>query len=223
MDRNRSLATFHGPNPPVYKDPGDVATEPLGTFQTDLTQPLTPLTPEHANLITEELRNLTEGLGFTPASNVDTQLRDAIVPALKSVKSSVPAANGVGNGFAYNTFQVRATTANAFWHIPLSLPVGARITDLWARGHDDATAPNKYTVHLNRLLDGGLPQTLDSITAGFPAAYTTLQKTLSTPHVVADNYIYWVSASTPAGWDGTSAVLHEVWLTMDLCGAPPAA
>lgn len=77
MDRNRAPSTFHGALPPVYKNPADPLTPPLGTFETDPAQPPTPLTPEHMNLVTEELRNLVIATGLTPASNADNQLATA--------------------------------------------------------------------------------------------------------------------------------------------------
>lgn len=77
MDRNRSNPIYHGVNPPVYLDPVNPLTPPLGTFSTDPEIANTPLTAEHANLLTEELRNLTVGWNEIPASNIDNQLAAA--------------------------------------------------------------------------------------------------------------------------------------------------
>ena len=224
MDRNRSQAQFHGDDPPAYKDPNDVATEPLGTFQTDSSQPATPLTPEHANLITEELRNLTEGLGFTPASNVDTQLRDAVVPALKSVKQGFPPQNGSGAGWAPSgDTAIVASAANAEWNVRVGLPVGARILGVSARGNDNSTAGNGWFVDVRRNDGTATVSVGDTLSPTFtPPTLVTATQLFATPETVADDNHYKVRIKTPVGSDGTNRIVHQIWLILDLCGAPSA-
>lgn len=96
MDRVRS--TLGGAVPPVYLDLGSPSTPPSATFQTDPGLPPTSLTPEHANLITEELRNLVIALGGTPASDDDTQL--ATLFESGTFEPIVSASGGLGDVIA---------------------------------------------------------------------------------------------------------------------------
>lgn len=224
MDRNRSLPQFHGADPPTYLDPDDVQTPPLGTFQTDLSQPLTPLTPEHANLITEELRNATVGLGFPAASNIDTQLRDALVPALRNVKIGVPPSYGrieSGTWTFIGPVTVISNTEFSRWVVPLPLAVGARINSISVRSIENNPIQRCF-LQLWRITDedGGTEEQIGpTITLPESTSYVTTIGILSTPHTVADDYQYYLIAEKPSA-SLAFTFLRMFWLEMDLCGAP---
>ena len=84
MDRNFGPAGNNGPIPPVYLSAAQITGEAmeLGTFQNLGVQPPTSLRPESITMLFEELRNLVIGLGGTPAPDIDTQLRDLLLPLL---------------------------------------------------------------------------------------------------------------------------------------------
>lgn len=73
MDRVRS--DFAALVKPDYDDPLDpLVSDVVGFFEKGPLQAATPMTVDHANMLTEELRNLVIALGGVPSTTDDTQL-----------------------------------------------------------------------------------------------------------------------------------------------------
>jgi hypothetical protein len=227
MDRNRAPAEFHGDDPPVYKDPDDVETNPIGTFQTDPTQPQTSLTAEHINLITEEIRNTVIAMGLTPSSEDDTQL-STLTTTMKDVEYSYSPSGGHdpndGTAFTRSGDSVTVFTAatDGFWNIPINFPVGTVIKKIKGRALESSTGPSSAArsgkIQLFRNRDTGLGEDLGDVLEDFPASASTFteQETSEFAVTIEAGWSYAVRLRTPGNYDGVTFLVTNVTVTVDL-------
>ena len=143
VDYDRMLPELAGPTTPVYHDPNDAVLLPAESYQTDPTQPASPLSPQHATLLTRSMRNTIVALGYTPACDDDEVLANAISAGLLNVRQVVPLRSGFAERGIWTfdaSYRHPKTTdgpAAPEWWVPLSLPIGGRIKQVSARTRFD--------------------------------------------------------------------------------------